>query len=102
MRYLIILFLVLGLVACSTSEVDRLTTENMNFREQLKECQELLEKKAERIDAAEDSALAAILAHNRDEELEHAAMLIEWLRRENQHFDKQLRRFLFTEEDIVG
>lgn len=55
----------------------------------------------QRIDAAEDSSLSAILGHNRDEELEHAAMLIEWLRRNNEHFDKQLRRFLFMEEAIV-
>lgn len=55
----------------------------------------------QRIDASESESLAAILAHNRDEELEHAAMLIEWLRRENQHFDKQLRRFLFKDETIA-
>lgn len=56
----------------------------------------------QRIDAAEDKSLAAILAHNRDEELEHAAMLIEWLRRKNPHFDKQLQHFLFTEKPIAG
>tara|TARA_R110002124_G_scaffold183145_1_gene350530 strand:+ start:16926 stop:17210 length:285 start_codon:yes stop_codon:yes gene_type:complete len=55
----------------------------------------------QRIDATEDKSLAAILAHNRDEELEHAAMLIEWLRRKNKHFNKQLKRFLFTEESIA-
>ena len=55
----------------------------------------------QRIDATESDSLSAILAHNRNEELEHAAMLIEWLRRNNQYFDKQLRRFLFKGEDIV-
>lgn len=56
----------------------------------------------QRIDTAQDESLAAILAHNRDEELEHAAMLIEWLRRDNSHFDKQLKRYLFTDEAIAG
>lgn len=55
----------------------------------------------QRIDAAQDKTLAAILAHNRNEELEHAAMLIEWLRRKNQHFDKQLQVYLFKEEPIA-
>jgi hypothetical protein len=39
----------------------------------------------QRVDAAQDEALRAILAHNRDEEKEHAAMLLEWLRRHDPH-----------------
>ncbi len=55
----------------------------------------------QRVDATPDDSLSAILAHNRDEEKEHAAMLIEWLRRNDEGFEKQLRRYLFTEEPIV-
>lgn len=55
----------------------------------------------QRVDATADEALAAILAHNRDEEKEHAAMVLEWLRRRDPALDAHLREFLFTEGDIV-
>ena len=47
------------------------------------------------VDATNDDELSAILAHNRDEEKEHAAMLLEWLRRHDPTFDQQLRTYLF-------
>jgi ferritin-like protein len=50
----------------------------------------------QRIDVCRDETLKAALEHNRDEELEHAAMLIEWLRRMLPRFDEQLRLHLFT------
>lgn len=56
----------------------------------------------QRVEATDDGELRAILAHNRDEEIEHAAMVIEWLRRNNARFDAQLRRFLFTTGPIVA
>lgn len=56
---------------------------------------------AQRVDATEDEELKAILAHNRDEEMEHAAMVLEWLRRRNPVIDKYLREFLFTDDPIV-
>jgi len=55
----------------------------------------------QRIDATGDPALAAILAHNRDEEKEHAAMVLEWLRRNDSRMDAELRDYLFTEGEIV-
>lgn len=55
----------------------------------------------QRIDATQDEELAAILAHNRDEEREHAAMTLEWLRRRDPDLDKVLRTYLFTEGSIV-
>jgi len=55
----------------------------------------------QRVDACKDESLAKILAHNRDEEIEHAVMTLEWLRRNNKVFDEQLRRFLFKEGDIA-
>lgn len=56
----------------------------------------------QRVEAASDPALAAILAHNRDEEKEHAAMVLEWLRRGDPKLDEHLRTYLFTEGDILA
>ncbi len=55
----------------------------------------------QRVDACKDKELRAILAHNRDEEKEHAAMVIEWIRRHDPKFDKQLRDYLFTDKPLV-
>jgi ferritin-like protein len=56
----------------------------------------------QRVDAAADTELKEILAHNRDEEKEHAAMVLEWIRRRDSVFDAKLREYLFTEGRIVG
>lgn len=56
----------------------------------------------QRVDAADDGELRDILRHNRDEEKEHAAMVLEWIRRRDTVFDAKLREFLFTQEPIVG
>ena len=55
----------------------------------------------QRVDACDDQELRDILAHNRDEEKEHAAMLLEWLRRQDSSFDKELRDYLFSDKSIV-
>ncbi len=55
----------------------------------------------QRVDASKDAELKAILAHNRDEEKEHASMLLEWIRRKDPAFDKELRDYLFTEKPIA-
>lgn len=55
----------------------------------------------QRVTATSDASLAAVLAHNRDEEKEHAAMTIEWLRRNDPTFDEQLRTYLFTDAPIT-
>ena len=55
----------------------------------------------QRVDACTDDDLRAILVHNRDEEKEHAAMVLEWIRRQDPTFDKELRDFLFTEKSIA-
>jgi ferritin-like protein len=55
----------------------------------------------QRIDATRDEELRAVLAHNRDEEKEHAAMTLEWLRRRDAEFDRQLRNYLFTDKPIL-
>jgi ferritin-like protein len=56
----------------------------------------------QRIDAATDETLKEILRHNRDEEKEHAAMVLEWLRRADPKLDAQLRTYLFKEGDIIA
>ena len=56
----------------------------------------------QRMDATEDGELREILRHNRDEEKEHAAMVLEWIRRHDPSFDAKLREYLFTEGSIVG
>jgi len=56
----------------------------------------------QRVDACQDDELRAILAHNRDEEKEHAAMVLEWIRRRDQRFDKELKDYLFTKKPITG
>lgn len=55
----------------------------------------------QRVDACKDQELKAILAHNRDEEIEHAVMALEWLRRKLPVLDKELKEFLFTDKPIA-
>jgi uncharacterized protein len=55
----------------------------------------------QRVDATSDASLAAVLAHNRDDEKEHAAMTLEWIRRRDPALDAELRKFLFTSEPIT-
>jgi uncharacterized protein len=56
----------------------------------------------QRIDATTDEALKEILEHNRDEEKEHASMVLEWLRRQDPAFERALREYLFSEGSITG
>jgi len=56
----------------------------------------------QRIDAATDETLKEVLRHNRDEEKEHAAMVLEWLRRQDPVLDEQLRTYLFKDGDIMA
>ncbi|MDX1536364.1 ferritin-like domain-containing protein [Arsukibacterium sp.] len=55
----------------------------------------------QRVDACNDEQLKKILIHNRDEEKEHAAMVLEWIRRRDPQFDKQLKDYLFTDKSIA-
>jgi ferritin-like protein len=55
----------------------------------------------QRVSATDDAELAQVLGHNRDEEKEHAAMTLEWLRRHDPVLDGHLRTYLFTESSIV-
>ena len=55
----------------------------------------------QRVDACKDEDLKAILEHNRDEEKEHAAMVLEWIRRQDPSFNSELKDYLFTEKPIA-
>ncbi|CUA86747.1 MULTISPECIES: encapsulin-associated ferritin-like protein [Pseudidiomarina] len=55
----------------------------------------------QRIDVCKDEELKKILIHNRDEEKEHAAMTLEWIRRRDKVFDEELKEYLFTDE-VIG
>lgn len=54
----------------------------------------------QRVDACSDERLKAVIAHNRDEEIEHACMTLEWLRRNSPKFEQELKTYLFTEGPI--
>jgi len=55
----------------------------------------------QRVRATSDASLAEVLAHNRDEEKEHASMTLEWLRRRDPKLDEHLRTYLFTTGSIL-
>jgi hypothetical protein len=56
----------------------------------------------QRADDTTDPELKKILLHNAREELEHAAMVLEWMRRNDAETNEQLREYLFTEGSIAG
>ena len=55
---------------------------------------------AQRVDVCSDEELARVLAHNRREEIEHACMVLEWIRRHDERFDHYLRKLLFSSSPI--
>src|SRR3954468_17556759 len=85
--------------------VEKLSAQTMDMHRAITSLMEELEAVDwynQRVDAAADPELKAILAHNRDEEKEHAAMVLEWIRRRDPKMDKELRETLFREGDIAG
>ena len=56
----------------------------------------------QRADDTDDPELKAILLHNANEEIEHAAMVLEWIRRREPRFDKELKEYLFTTAPITA
>jgi ferritin-like protein len=83
-----------GLLASSTIDRHRAI---VSIQEEL----EAVDWYDQRVDATTDQDLGAVLAHNRDEEKEHAAMTIEWLRRHDPVLDRHLRTYLFTSAPIT-
>lgn len=56
----------------------------------------------QRADACSDAELREVIVHNKNEEIEHATMTLEWIRRHSPEFDRQLRTYLFSDRPIVG
>ncbi|MBI3015952.1 MAG: ferritin [Candidatus Tectomicrobia bacterium] len=69
--------------------------------ESLKEELEAINWYNQRVDVCKDKELRATLAHNRDEEKEHAAMILEWIRRKDPTFSKELKDYLFTDKSLA-
>lgn len=91
-------------MASESLHEENLSDETVDFHRAVVSLMEELEAADwynQRVEKAVDADLKAILAHNRDEEIEHAAMLIEWIRRHNSTFDEELGTYLNTEGSIV-
>ena len=56
----------------------------------------------QRADACADAQLKDVLLHNKNEEIEHAAMVMEWIRRHDDHFNTMMRKYLFSEAPIAA
>lgn len=69
--------------------------------ESLKEELEAVDWYHQRVELCKNKELKAILEHNRDEEKEHASMLLEWIRRNDPAFSKELKDYLFTDKRIA-
>ena len=83
---------------------EAMSEETLNFSRAIKSLQEELEAVDwynQRVEVTKDDQLRRILAHNRDEEVEHAMMALEYLRRTSPVFDRHMRTYLFTEGDIL-
>ncbi len=84
--------------------VDQLPADTIDRHRAIASIQEELEAVDwydQRVAATGDASLAAVLAHNRDEEKEHAAMTLEWLRRHDPVLDTHLRTYLFTTDPVT-
>jgi ferritin-like protein len=84
--------------------IEELTDETRDMHRAITSLMEELEAVDwynQRVYSCKDKGLAANLAHNRDEEKEHAAMVLEWIRRKDPTFDKELKDFLFTDKPIA-
>ena len=82
---------------------DRLPGKTRDMHRALRALQEELEAVdwyRQRAEVTDDISLREVLLHNMREEIEHASMVLEWLRRNDSDFDQQLRTYLFTKGDI--
>jgi ferritin-like protein len=84
--------------------LEKLSSATQDMHRALVSLQEELEAVdwyQQRADATEDAELKAILLHNMREEIEHASMVLEWLRRNHPDFAQHLRTYLFQEKPIL-
>src|SRR5687767_580977 len=85
--------------------LERLSTRTQDLHRAITSLMEELEAVdwyQQRIDATNDVELKRILEHNRDEEKEHAAMVLEWIRRRDVEFSRVLKTYLFTHGDVTA
>lgn len=83
---------------------ERLSKETLHLHHAIVSLMEELEAVdwyRQRADDCDDPQLKEILLHNMREEMEHAAMVLEWIRRNSTDFEKQLKEFLFTDGEIM-
>lgn len=83
------------------SELDKKTRALSHGLNSLMEELEAIDYYNQRASTCSDPELRSIMEHNRDEEIEHAVMAIEWLRRNMDKWDDNLREFLFTTAPIT-
>ena len=84
---------------------ERLSKETIAMHQAIVSLMEELEAAdwyRQRADDCDDAALKEILLHNMREEIEHASMVLEWLRRNSADFARELKEYLFTDKDIVA
>jgi hypothetical protein len=84
---------------------ERLSKETLAIHQAITSLREELEAAdwyRQRADDCDDESLKDVLLHNMREEIEHAAMILEWLRRNSEDFNKEFKKYLFAEGAIVG
>ena len=84
----------LDLLSAETREMHRAIVS-------LKEELEAIDWYQQRADACTDPQLKGVLLHNKNEEIEHATMVMEWIRRHSDHFNQMMRQYLFSEQPIT-
>jgi len=85
----------------ASEDLDTATVDRHRAMTSLCEELEAVDWYDQRVHATDDLSLAEVLAHNRDEEKEHASMTLEWLRRRDPVLDRHLRTYLFRTEPIT-
>ena len=83
-----------------TAELDDATRDLHRALTSVKEEFEAADWYQQRLESCKDPELRRILAHNRDEEFEHASMLVEWLRRNRPEFAERLAKIAFTDRTL--
>ncbi len=84
--------------------INELSNESRNYIRALNSVKEEIEAVGwyhQRVDTSDNAQLSDIMAHNRDEEIEHACMTLEWLRRNMPAWDEAMRTYLFSQGDIT-
>jgi ferritin-like protein len=86
----------------SSEELSVETREMHRALVSLQEELEAIDRYYQRADVCKDRELKAIIEHNRDDEKEHASMLLEWIRRADGRFAKELKTYLFTKKPVTN